>query len=329
MLARTDSSRTELAARLRLAITRSARRLRQEADAGLSPSLTAALATIERHGPLTPSRLAELERVQRPTATRLVAKLEQDGLVERTAAPGRRPLAPDRGDAGGQPAAGPGAQPQERLPGTPVRSPQRRGAADAGRSGGDPRAHAGRRTPLSAGLRRALDSLAVPNYRRYFAGQVISLSGNWMQIVAEMWLVLHLTDSGVAVGVTSALQFLPVLLFGAWGGLLADRLPKRGLLMVTQAAMALPALTLFALAASGSARTVDGLRARVRARGGQRDRQPDASELRDRDGRARAGRQRGQPQQRDRAQRAHRRPGARRHRDRALGRRRPASCSTH
>jgi MFS family permease len=82
---------------------------------------------------------------------------------------------------------------------------------------------------------------------------VVSLSGNWMQIVAEMWLVLRLTDSGVAVGVTSALQFLPVLLFGAWGGLLADRIPKRGLLMVTQAAMAIPALTLFALAASGSA----------------------------------------------------------------------------
>ncbi len=87
MIARTDTTRTELAARLRLAITRSARRLRQEADAGLSPSLTAALATIERHGPLTPSRLAELERIQRPTATRLIAKLAQDGLVEATADP--------------------------------------------------------------------------------------------------------------------------------------------------------------------------------------------------------------------------------------------------
>lgn len=88
MAVRTDTSRTELAARLRLAITRSARRLRQEADAGLSPSLTAALASIERHGPLTPSRLAEIERVQRPTATRVIAKLELDGLVERTDAPG-------------------------------------------------------------------------------------------------------------------------------------------------------------------------------------------------------------------------------------------------
>jgi DNA-binding MarR family transcriptional regulator len=81
-------ARTDLPTRLRLAIARSARRLRQEADPGLSPSLTAALSTVERHGPLTPSRLAEIERIQRPTATRLVAKLEEDGLVEREADPG-------------------------------------------------------------------------------------------------------------------------------------------------------------------------------------------------------------------------------------------------
>jgi DNA-binding MarR family transcriptional regulator len=80
----------ELAGRLRLAITRTARRLRQEADAGLSPSLTAALATIERHGPLTPSRLAEMERIQRPTVTRLLATLESDGLIERLTDPDDR-----------------------------------------------------------------------------------------------------------------------------------------------------------------------------------------------------------------------------------------------
>ena len=78
---------SDLSPRLRLAITRMARRLRQEADAGLSPSLTAALATLERHGPLTPSRLAEIERIQRPTVTRLLATLESDGLVEREADP--------------------------------------------------------------------------------------------------------------------------------------------------------------------------------------------------------------------------------------------------
>jgi DNA-binding MarR family transcriptional regulator len=78
---------TDLSPRLRLAITRTARRLRQEADGGLSPSLTAALATLERHGPLTPSRLAEIERIQRPTVTRLLATLEKDGLVERVGDP--------------------------------------------------------------------------------------------------------------------------------------------------------------------------------------------------------------------------------------------------
>jgi MFS family permease len=104
---------------------------------------------------------------------------------------------------------------------------------------------------LTAALRRSLDSLQVPNYRRYFVGQVVSLSGNWMQMVAEIWLVLSLTGSGVAVGFTTALQFLPMLLFGAWGGLLADRLPKRRLLITTQTLMALPALGLFAVSVSG------------------------------------------------------------------------------
>lgn len=80
----------QLASRLRLAVARTARRLRQEAGAGLSPSQTAALATIERHGPVTPSELADHERVQRPTVTRLLARLEEDGLVTRSPDPGDR-----------------------------------------------------------------------------------------------------------------------------------------------------------------------------------------------------------------------------------------------
>ena len=101
-------------------------------------------------------------------------------------------------------------------------------------------------------IERTFSSLHVANYRRYFAGQVVSVSGNWMQIVAEMWLIVQLTGSGAAVGLAAGLQFLPLLLFGAWGGVLADRLDKRRLLLVTQALMAIPALTLFALTASGS-----------------------------------------------------------------------------
>ncbi len=101
-------------------------------------------------------------------------------------------------------------------------------------------------------MTRTFASLAIPNYRRYFTGQVVSLSGNWMQTVAEMWLVLQLTGSGVSVGLTAALQFLPIMVFGAWGGLLADRLAKRRLLLVTQSLMALPALALWGLTTSGS-----------------------------------------------------------------------------
>src|SRR3954449_1238102 len=79
--------REELAPRLRLAITRTARRLRQEAGTQLGPSQVAALATIERHGPLSPSEVAELERIQRPTATRILRHLEEAGLVERVRDP--------------------------------------------------------------------------------------------------------------------------------------------------------------------------------------------------------------------------------------------------
>jgi MFS family permease len=105
---------------------------------------------------------------------------------------------------------------------------------------------------LSAGLRRSLASLQVPNYRRWFIGMVISTTGTWMQTVAESWLVLRLTGSGVALGTAAALQFAPMLLAGAWGGLLADRFPKRRLLILTQTLMAIPALLLWGLTASGA-----------------------------------------------------------------------------
>src|SRR2546423_85048 len=78
---------TNLASRLRLAIARTARRLRQEAGAQLSPSQTAALVTIERHGPITPSELAQRERIQRPSATRVLAFLEESGLIDRAGDP--------------------------------------------------------------------------------------------------------------------------------------------------------------------------------------------------------------------------------------------------
>lgn len=81
------SSQTDLASRLRLVIARTARRLRQEAGEDLSPSLTSALATVDRHGPLTPSEVADRERIQRPTATRILARLEEAALLQRTRDP--------------------------------------------------------------------------------------------------------------------------------------------------------------------------------------------------------------------------------------------------
>ena len=87
---RSTSADQELASRLRHAIARSARRLRQEAGTDLSPSLTAALATVDRHGPLTPSELAARERVQRPTITRIVCRLEEAELVTRAVDPADR-----------------------------------------------------------------------------------------------------------------------------------------------------------------------------------------------------------------------------------------------
>ncbi|MFE5870254.1 MFS transporter [Streptomyces roseifaciens] len=94
---------------------------------------------------------------------------------------------------------------------------------------------------------RMFASLAVRNYRYFFFGQFISNSGTWMQFVAQDWLVFHLTGSTFAVGVTTALQFLPVLLLGLFGGVVADRYPKRRILLTTQGAMGLFAAALAVL----------------------------------------------------------------------------------
>ncbi|MGW3648507.1 MFS transporter [Streptomyces sp. NPDC000878] len=94
-------------------------------------------------------------------------------------------------------------------------------------------------------------SLKVRNYRLFFLGQVVSNTGTWMQRIAQDWLVLSLTGSSTAVGITTALQFLPMLLFGLYGGVLVDRLPKRPTLLVTQTLMALTGLALAVLTLSG------------------------------------------------------------------------------
>jgi MFS family permease len=94
-------------------------------------------------------------------------------------------------------------------------------------------------------------SLKIRNYRLFFTGQVVSNTGTWMQRIAQDWLVLSLTGSSAAVGFTTALQFLPMLLFGLYGGVLVDRLPKRPTLLATQAAMGLTGLALAFLTLGG------------------------------------------------------------------------------
>jgi MFS family permease len=94
-------------------------------------------------------------------------------------------------------------------------------------------------------------SLRVRNYRLYASGQLISLTGTWMQRVAQDWLVLELTNSGTALGIVTALQFGPVVLMGPWGGVLADRSDKRRLLLMTQSALSVVALLLGLLDVTG------------------------------------------------------------------------------
>jgi len=94
-------------------------------------------------------------------------------------------------------------------------------------------------------------SLRVRNYRLYASGQVVSLTGTWMQRVAQDWLVLELSNSGTALGIVTALQFGPTLLFSLWGGVLADRYDKRRLVVLTQGSMATVACALGLLDVTG------------------------------------------------------------------------------
>lgn len=116
-------------------------------------------------------------------------------------------------------------------------------------------AEAGPARPAAAGTRdqdgeerlSSFASLRIRNYRRYSVGQAISVAGNWMQNVAVGWLTLELTHSSTALGIVTGARYLPVLLFGAWGGLVVDRHDRRALLLVTQCCFAVQAALLTAL----------------------------------------------------------------------------------
>jgi MFS family permease len=108
------------------------------------------------------------------------------------------------------------------------------------------------RNQALAASRRTFSALRIPNYRHYFLGQAISLVGTWMQAVAQSWLVLTMTGSGTAVGGVVALQTLPVLLLGPYGGVIADRVDKRRLMIGLQSMMGLLALALGILTLTGA-----------------------------------------------------------------------------
>src|SRR3954471_2164369 len=99
--------------------------------------------------------------------------------------------------------------------------------------------------PVRAAIRKTFGSLDTYNYRLYFFGDLISFVGAWMQTMAEAWLVLELTGSGAPVGATFAFRFLPVALFGLWGGAIADRFDRRKVLLVTQTLASLLAVVLW------------------------------------------------------------------------------------
>ena len=100
-------------------------------------------------------------------------------------------------------------------------------------------------------FRRTFESLRVRNFRLFVIGQLISTTGTWMQFVAQPWLVLQLTHSGTALGIDTALTFLPMLLVGAWGGLIADRFDNRRIQMATSLLYAGLALVLWLLVSTG------------------------------------------------------------------------------
>jgi MFS family permease len=109
----------------------------------------------------------------------------------------------------------------------------------------------GRQRRLGRGLPSPLRSLRIRNYRLYFFGQLISLTGTWAQWIAQDWLVLQLTNSGTVLGIVTALQFAPSLLLSLYGGALADRGDKRKLMLCTQSGLGLAALVLGVLDVSG------------------------------------------------------------------------------
>jgi MFS family permease len=110
----------------------------------------------------------------------------------------------------------------------------------------------GATAPAGTPRGRSLRAFRNPNYRLYFFGQAVSQTGSWLQRVAQSWLVLDLTDSPAALGIVTAAQFLPILILSLFAGVIADRLPRRGLLYVISIIESIQSIVLAALTLSGT-----------------------------------------------------------------------------
>ena len=257
------------AARLRAAVNRIARRLRPtKAGAGLTPTQISVLETVSRRGPIRISDLAEVEDVNPTMLSRVAGKLEEAGLVRRHQHPGdgraallsltdkgERLLERMRSERTDQLSVE-----LEALDGDAGRRllealPVLEALAESLKNRDAPASRVARREiPVSRfrGFGRdAFSALAIANYRRYFIGQAISMVGTWMQTTAQAWLVLTLTNSSTDLGLVIALQTLPILLLGPYGGVIADRVDKRKLMVVLQSLMGVQALVLGLLAVTG------------------------------------------------------------------------------
>ncbi len=250
----------------------------------------AVLGSLYRHGELTVGELATLERVQPPSMTRTITCLEEAGHVARRRhdTDGRQVVVAltetgthDRRRRPPQP---------RRLARPPALRPHPSRTRRPPRGGPDPRKALHYVSPTFRSLRN-------PNYRRYAAGGMVSNTGTWMQRVAQDWLVLQLTaNSGAAIGITTGLQFLPFLLLSPFAGVVADRIPKRRLLQLTNLGMAAARPRARPARRHRHRPDLARLRARARPRRRLRVRRPGPAELRLRDRRRRRPDQRGRPQ---------------------------------
>ena len=243
----TRTERDRLTSDLRMACMRISRRVRFESTASVAPHQFSVLARLEEK-PRTPKELAAFEKVSAPSMTRTVAGLVEAGLVARADDPtdGRQvilSLSPE-----GRRTIRDIRRRRDAVVRRPAREAHRRRARRAG---------AGHRAAGTGGGRVSptFTSLEVRNYRLWAAGALVSNVGTWMGRVGQDWLVLTVLTAGsaTALGIVTGLQFLPFLLLAPWAGLIADRFPKRRILLATQTLLALSSLLLGILAVTGAA----------------------------------------------------------------------------